>query len=187
MNALTLRTCVKTAQRVRTLTGDTTARAQTRTLATGVLTVMTCIWTISRIADDWFFSHRLFIYNTHYNDQLMWIKFIILVLKASFLRIYKLCFTADVDECTFYQQCFNGGSCVNTPGSFHCDCSASWTGANCTEGDINLPKHSSTLNIHVRHRPVVRNFYSVLIHRPDHMWMLHAKITFFGFFSLHSP
>ena len=39
----------------------------------------------------------------------------------------------DVDYCS-ENPCENGGTCVNTTGTYHCDCSNNWVGQNCTEG-----------------------------------------------------
>ena len=37
------------------------------------------------------------------------------------------------DYCTG-DPCENGGTCINTTGTYHCDCSNNWAGRNCTEG-----------------------------------------------------
>ena len=39
----------------------------------------------------------------------------------------------DVDYCS-ENPCENRGTCVNTTGTYHCDCSNNWVGQNCTEG-----------------------------------------------------
>ena len=39
----------------------------------------------------------------------------------------------DVDYCS-ENPCDNGGTCVNTTGTYHCDCAKNWMGQNCTEG-----------------------------------------------------
>ena len=39
----------------------------------------------------------------------------------------------DVNYCS-ENPCENGGTCINTTGTYHCDCSNNWMGENCTEG-----------------------------------------------------
>ena len=39
----------------------------------------------------------------------------------------------EIDYCS-ENPCENGGTCVNTTGTYHCDCSKNWMGQNCTEG-----------------------------------------------------
>lgn len=40
----------------------------------------------------------------------------------------------DIDECAISSPCCNGGSCVNQPGSFACNCGTGWTGSACEKG-----------------------------------------------------
>ena len=37
----------------------------------------------------------------------------------------------DIDECSTQRPCLNGGTCVNTIGSFYCRCTEEWTGPTC--------------------------------------------------------
>ena len=39
----------------------------------------------------------------------------------------------EIDYCS-ENPCENGGTCINTTGTYHCDCSKNWMGQNCTEG-----------------------------------------------------
>ena len=46
-------------------------------------------------------------------------------------------FVADIDECALpdvSDDCLNGGSCVNTMGSYTCQCSEGFTGSQCETG-----------------------------------------------------
>ena len=40
----------------------------------------------------------------------------------------------DVNECTVYKPCKNGGTCVNTVGGYNCQCPDNYKGKNCDEG-----------------------------------------------------
>ena len=41
----------------------------------------------------------------------------------------------DFNECDL-QPCGNGGTCVNTPGSYYCNCLPGYTGPDCGTGEI---------------------------------------------------
>ena len=41
----------------------------------------------------------------------------------------------DIDECR-NDPCQNGGTCVNSPGSYSCDCVEGYKGDHCQEGKI---------------------------------------------------
>lgn len=40
----------------------------------------------------------------------------------------------DVDECTRFQPCFNNATCLNTNGSYSCNCTEGWEGHDCEKG-----------------------------------------------------
>lgn len=42
-------------------------------------------------------------------------------------------FYVDVDECDL-SPCFNNGTCINTNGSYACNCTAGWKSKDCDEG-----------------------------------------------------
>jgi len=41
---------------------------------------------------------------------------------------------SDIDEC-YYPPCRNGGTCVNTDGSYECFCPPGWMGKDCSIGN----------------------------------------------------
>ena len=41
---------------------------------------------------------------------------------------------SDVNECESGIICLNGGTCLNNPGSFTCQCAQGWTGQYCGTG-----------------------------------------------------
>lgn len=47
-------------------------------------------------------------------------------------------FSVDNDECGFADVCENNGTCQNTAGSYHCDCSEGWQGKHCGEGNLEI-------------------------------------------------
>lgn len=53
---------------------------------------------------------------------------------------------ADVDEC-LHRSCLNNATCLNTPGSFVCQCNTGWEGNICERGEVpffnDLYLHSS--------------------------------------------
>lgn len=50
-----------------------------------------------------------------------------------FLNIYLI---LDIDECIDDTQCYNNGTCINTPGSYTCNCSLGWGGSKCETGKL---------------------------------------------------
>ena len=50
-----------------------------------------------------------------------------------------LCLFADINECSPNNPCPNGGNCTNTIGSYICNCTSGWSGANCTTGKKHNP------------------------------------------------
>ena len=42
----------------------------------------------------------------------------------------------DIDECIGDIQCYNNGTCVNTPGSYTCKCTLGWEGLKCETGKL---------------------------------------------------
>lgn len=44
----------------------------------------------------------------------------------------------DINECEDLTLCMNGGFCMNTQGSYQCQCAPGWTGANCEVGKCRL-------------------------------------------------
>lgn len=45
----------------------------------------------------------------------------------------------DIDECHLRKPCLNGGTCVNTEGSYSCTCPEGWVGKNCEHRQIIEP------------------------------------------------
>ena len=55
---------------------------------------------------------------------------------------------SDINEC-FDIQCVNGGTCINTPGSYTCICDVGWTGSLCDIGEFWLDALSCAHNSEV--------------------------------------
>ena len=43
---------------------------------------------------------------------------------------------ADINECQISRPCLNNGICINTPGSFTCNCQSGYTGEYCQIGNL---------------------------------------------------
>ncbi len=67
------------------------------------------------------------------------------VYHCSLIKSTILVFVADIDEC-LNSTCGNNATCINTMGSYACNCTAGWMGSNCTEGILEL---SSVHNINL--------------------------------------
>lgn len=48
---------------------------------------------------------------------------------------FSFCFNLDIDECSAYSPCVNNGICINTNGSYYCNCTVGWQGNNCEKGN----------------------------------------------------
>ena len=46
----------------------------------------------------------------------------------------------DVNECQSIDLCVNNGTCINTNGSYICNCTDGWQGQHCDLGKGSLPK-----------------------------------------------
>lgn len=53
----------------------------------------------------------------------------------SYLCSCNICFV-DKNECLMEGLCKNGGTCVDTEGSYKCKCVIGWDGQNCDEGTL---------------------------------------------------
>ena len=49
------------------------------------------------------------------------------------IRMIMPCYISDINECD-YSPCSNGGICINSFGSFSCDCPKGWQGNTCANG-----------------------------------------------------
>ena len=49
------------------------------------------------------------------------------------VRMIMPCYISDINECD-YSPCSNGGICINSFGSFSCDCPKGWQGNTCANG-----------------------------------------------------
>ena len=43
---------------------------------------------------------------------------------------------SDIDECATATNCQNGGTCINSDGSYTCTCAAGWEGTDCNTGNL---------------------------------------------------
>lgn len=51
-------------------------------------------------------------------------------------------FNLDVDECQKTDLCKHNGTCINSNGSYVCDCADGWQGQHCEEGKTVLKNNS---------------------------------------------
>lgn len=51
-------------------------------------------------------------------------------------EMYDFFFFQDIDECTMNNPCKNNATCINTDGSYHCECEEGWRGQNCHTGEM---------------------------------------------------
>lgn len=49
---------------------------------------------------------------------------------------------SDVDECTLYSPCLNGGICTNIAGGYICRCPEQWQGDDCERGTVNIYRNT---------------------------------------------
>lgn len=62
--------------------------------------------------------------------------------------IHVTLYISDINECNqFLGICQNGGQCVNTIGSYRCQCPSGWTGTNCTVGKLEIYVISSQVKV----------------------------------------
>ena len=68
----------------------------------------------------------------------------ILSLKWKWIYFFILYLILDIDECIEFKdtQCYNNGTCVNTIGSYTCNCTLGWGGLKCETGKLFLSKIS---------------------------------------------
>lgn len=52
------------------------------------------------------------------------------------ILLYLLKFLIDINECDF-TPCDNNGTCINSEGSYTCNCTDGWADKNCNEGSNN--------------------------------------------------
>lgn len=68
-------------------------------------------------------------------------------------------FDSDKDECSG-DPCKNGGTCINSNGSYQCSCASGWTGVNCTNGKFYFIRVKEIP--HFPHYFVMQNKYAFL-------------------------
>lgn len=49
----------------------------------------------------------------------------------------KICIE-DIDECQMLHLCKNNGTCLNTKGSYVCNCEEGWRGQHCKDGKLHV-------------------------------------------------
>lgn len=56
--------------------------------------------------------------------------------KVYFFKCFLVEYIVEIDECMSLSgnPCLNGGNCINTEGSYMCQCLPGWTGTNCDVG-----------------------------------------------------
>ena len=55
--------------------------------------------------------------------------------ESIFTRCYRYLIISDINECvTLLNPCKNGGTCIDTVGSYECICPDQWSGVNCDNG-----------------------------------------------------
>lgn len=87
--------------------------------------------------------------------------------------------SSDVDEC-LHRSCLNNATCLNTPGSFVCQCDAGWEGNICERGEVPFvcnPYLNSSLSLccvwynHV--------FYNAFIKNKTKIWWRKIFFTYY--------
>ena len=65
--------------------------------------------------------------------------------------IEMVCIVTDIDECAANADlCLNDGTCINTDGSFHCQCLTGYTGITCESGETFYSGQSNGLRIELK-------------------------------------
>lgn len=62
-------------------------------------------------------------------------KEVIVILTFQFY-IFFCIFCSDVNECDMFKPCQNNGTCINSNGSYNCDCTEGWKGKDCDKGNL---------------------------------------------------
>lgn len=63
----------------------------------------------------------------------VWLLLTISTLARSIVKC--VIYISDVNECVQFAPCKNGATCMNTQGSYACQCMPGWTGTNCDIGE----------------------------------------------------